>query len=391
MSLEATLERCVIGIDAYGGDSTEEGSICKRTILATKQLAPSNPQTEYVLAGEEKAIRRHLGRWFVPKNIHILDINEGKNKETTEYEPTKTQHLRTLRALTSRVKEQGTKHIDGIYSLGNTKLVTMAVSNDLGLMPEYIRHFPDQKLVPLLAEVPKAPSVHRPPSYYLLDPDSIPDFLTYYLIDAGSIPELTKPEEFLIYAKLGMTFARAVGGRRLPLVALSNIGREKDKGSRLLQDAHKLLEERLPGAFVGNVEAYSSSYEHEKGKKSDIIISDVVLADGSLGNNTIKQLATGANLGFDILKDEIHKSPWYDKFCAWFLNRRKGPFPRTKSRLARYGGAAYIGAINPAFKEHGSANIETITYGIPRLGIYITSQATDKMRAALAEQDYLQN
>lgn len=368
--MNATLEECVIGIDAYGGDKTEEGSACKRVTVAIKEIAPNYPRQQFVLAGEEEVIRKYLGKWFVPKNIHVIDINKGKKKEpTADDEPTKTQLLRTLGTLTKLVKETGNNHVDGLYSLGNTKLVTLAVSKDIGLMEEYKQFFPGEELVPLLAEVPKAPKVYRAESYYL--------------IDAGSIPELTKPEQFVVYAHLGMIYARAVGKRPNPVVALSNIGKEKDKGSSLLKDAHKLLEEKLSGVFMGNVEPFSSSYEHEKGAESESMPSDVVLASGNMGNELIKALATGAHLFGDIFKDELNKSGPHKKLAAWLL---KDVFGAAKQRLARYGGAVYIGSNNPASKEHGSANIETIMHGPPKLATYITSNATEKMRSALAMQ-----
>lgn len=87
-----------------------------------------------------------------------------------------------------------------------------------------------------------------------------------------------KAEQFLEFAKLGASYARAVLGIEKPKIGLLNTGSEESKGNVLYQRAHQLLKEDV-GNFKGNLEARDFF-------QSDI---DVLLCDGFTGNIILKQ------------------------------------------------------------------------------------------------------
>lgn len=348
------------GIDAFGGDVVNGLSVCHRVAKAVRNVAPLYVNCHFSLAGDADEIKHHLGRRH-PSNITVVD----KSSKVSSNGETRYDAIRFL------AKQLKSGELDGVYTAGNTKAVTPVISHYIGIMDEYSRHF-SERLLPLLAEVPKSPTVERAKSYFL--------------IDAGSIPQLTRPEQFLIYAKLGIIYAAAVGERSQPRVALGNIGREKEKGTKLLKETYELFNSEIHGSFIGNCEPYGSTHEHEKGDKEHKIEADVIVTSGEMGNVLIKALAAGAHLASDFIKDEIKKGNWLEQLCGLYLNRKHGAFQRAKSQMepTRYGGAAYVCANLPVFKNHGVASQEGFEVGFQKLIRYVDKKAVDRIRWSLA-------
>ena len=104
-------------------------------------------------------------------------------------------------------------------------------------------------------------------------------------IDGGQIAVLdvginvdAKAEQFLEFAQLGASYAKAVLAKPEPKIALLNTGAEESKGSVVYKRAHELLKESVDG-FSGNMEARDFF-------QSDV---DVLLCDGFTGNIILKQ------------------------------------------------------------------------------------------------------
>lgn len=97
------------------------------------------------------------------------------------------------------------------------------------------------------------------------------------VLDVGINVDL-KAEQFLEFASLGASYAKAVLGIEKPKIALLNTGAEESKGNILYKRAHELLKENCSG-FSGNLEA------------RDFFQSkvDVLLCDGFTGNIILKQ------------------------------------------------------------------------------------------------------
>jgi phosphate acyltransferase len=101
------------------------------------------------------------------------------------------------------------------------------------------------------------------------------------LLDVGANAEV-RPEHLVQFAFMGAALATTVLGLQRPRVALLSNGTEAIKGTPLVQEAHKLLEERAAASplvdFVGNTEGNVVMDGH----------ADVVVADGFTGNVALK-------------------------------------------------------------------------------------------------------
>ena len=72
------------------------------------------------------------------------------------------------------------------------------------------------------------------------------------LVDCGANIECT-PEDLARFAKMGVGFAKSYCGIPQPRVGLMSVGREKQKGTQLTQQAYALISQ-LDLNFLGNVE-----------------------------------------------------------------------------------------------------------------------------------------
>src|SRR5256886_5327773 len=117
-----------------------------------------------------------------------------------------------------------------------------------------------------------------------------------YFLDVGANVD-SKPEYLVQFAAMGAVYAREMMGRTEPRVALLSNGEEEGKGDELVREATKRLKGTLKG-FVGNVEP------------KDIFNAkaDVVVADGFVGNVSIKMAEATADFLFRSLREEIPRT-----------------------------------------------------------------------------------
>jgi glycerol-3-phosphate acyltransferase PlsX len=130
-----------------------------------------------------------------------------------------------------------------------------------------------------LLNVKRAQGVYRPA---LAIPLPVPgDRRPVTLLDVGANAEV-RPEHLVQFAFMGAALASTVLGIQRPRVALLSNGTEAIKGTPLVQEAHRLLEERAASSplvdFVGNTE----------GNVVMDGVADVVVADGFTGNVALK-------------------------------------------------------------------------------------------------------
>jgi glycerol-3-phosphate acyltransferase PlsX len=96
------------------------------------------------------------------------------------------------------------------------------------------------------------------------------------LLDSGANAE-AKAENLVQFAHMGAAYAKVVLGVERPTVGLLSIGEEATKGTPLVQEAHGMMAETVPG-FTGNVEGQ----DIPEGRV------DVVVTDGFTGNVALK-------------------------------------------------------------------------------------------------------
>ena len=98
------------------------------------------------------------------------------------------------------------------------------------------------------------------------------------LVDAGATTDC-KPSFLVQFARMGSVYAQTTLNIARPRVGLLANGEEANKGDKLVQDTHLLLQNHPELHFVGNIEP------------KDMLINngaDVVVADGFVGNLTLK-------------------------------------------------------------------------------------------------------
>lgn len=117
-----------------------------------------------------------------------------------------------------------------------------------------------------------------------------------YLIDSGASAQ-PKVETYVQNAILGYIYASKVAGIKNPRIGLLNIGEEDTKGSPLVTEANKVLQNQSIIPFSGNAEG------------RDIMTGefDVVVTDGFTGNVVLKFGEGAGKLVKTLLKDAVTK------------------------------------------------------------------------------------
>lgn len=173
------------------------------------------------------------------------------------------------------------------------------------------------------------------------------------LVDGGANVDC-KPEYIKQFGIMGSIYAENVMGIKSPRVGLVNIGTEEGKGNAQSKESHALLKETNIN-FIGNVE----------GRQLPMGDTDVILADGFVGNIVLK-LTEGMAIGiFSLLKDML-KTNIRTKIGALLL---KPQLKAMKSRMdyREYGGAPLLGTRMPVVKAHGSSDAYAIMNAIGQM------------------------
>ena len=166
------------------------------------------------------------------------------------------------------------------------------------------------------------------------------------LIDAGANAE-AKPEHLAQFAHMGRVFARDILGVAEPSVGLLSIGEEAVRGSDLVLDARRRLEETT--GFFGHVE----------GRDIPAGTVDVVVTDGFTGNVVLKSMEGTASLLFSLIREAVSSSP--AARLGGLLAR-----PALRSLRARvdpdtFGGAYLLGVNGIAVIGHGNSSAQAVT------------------------------
>src|SRR5690606_39201867 len=104
-----------------------------------------------------------------------------------------------------------------------------------------------------------------------------------------------RPTHLVDFGRMGSLYMERVDGVQLPTVGLRNIGEEETKWNRQVQEVFPLFREAEDLHFVGMVEPGQLL-------RGEV---DVAVADGFLGNVTLKVLEGMAEVLFGRLKAEL--------------------------------------------------------------------------------------
>ncbi len=305
-----------IVVDAMGGDHAPE-NIVAGVIEAIKEFNVS-----IALVGIQDQVEAELKKHSYPKDlIEIIHAPEVVAMDDHAVVSIRQKKNSSITIGIGLLKKPG---YDAFVSAGNTGAVVAASTVVLGMIPGVDR-------AGIGVVIP-----------------SLKEF--NLMIDMGA-NTAAKPEHLLQYAKMAKVYVREVIGRPDPKVALLNIGSEEGKGTDLVKEAYKLLEENEP-SFIGNIEAN----EIYSGK------ADCIVCDGYVGNVALKVSEGLMESVGALMKREIMKNPI--SILGAFLLKNTLSKAKKSIDYSEYGGAPLLGVNGLVLIGHGRSSPKAVKNAI---------------------------
>lgn len=193
-----------------------------------------------------------------------------------------------------------------------------------------------------------------------------------HMLDLGANADCT-PEQLFQFGVMGSALANAVYSIPKPRVGVLNIGEEEIKGNEKVKEAAKLLTASHLN-YIGFVEG-------------DDIFSkdvDVVVADGFVGNVSLKTMEGLAKLISQIIREEFRRTA-FTRFLALIALPvlhaiRKRLDPR------HYNGASLLGLRGVVVKSHGGTDSVGYASAIRIAILEVQNQVPQRIGAMMEEQ-----
>lgn len=314
-----------IAIDAMGGDDAP-----RVTVLGAVEAVKERGY-EILLVGDSARIEAELSgvrHSVLSKHIHIHHASEWIDMHESPAASVRRKKDSSINVAVGLLKNG---EADAVVAAGNTGAVVCAATLGVGMLKGIER-----------------------PGIAITIPTTKGKAL---LIDVGANID-TKPVHLFQYAVMGAAFMRDVHGVEKPTIGLLNVGQEESKGTELLQEAYRILEQNCPD-FIGNVEGY------------DIFegTSDVIVCDGYVGNVALKVSEGLAHSIETFLKRALKRS----LVCriGALLSRSAFMFLRGEIDYAEYGGAPLLGIDGICIICHGKSSAKAIKNAVLVAGKFI--------------------
>lgn len=296
-----------IAVDAMGGD------FAPRATVDGAFLCVEDPRCDFhiTLVGREEALRDALGGRSHPR----ISLHHASEVIEMGDHPTAALKSKPDSSMTRALELHRDGKVHGALSAGNTGAMLAASTLLLGRLP----------------------GVSRP---------TIGTFLpsrtgTTLLVDAGANVD-ARPLHLQHFGIMGSIFVREMKGIPEPTVGLLSVGEEEGKGTELITEAHRLLQQ-APIRFVGNVEG------------RDILKGtvDVVVCDGFVGNILLKFAESFPGLLRHALT-EYAQSGFFNKLKIGLM---VGTLKKTMKSwdYQEHGGVPLLGVKGVSIIGHGSS------------------------------------
>jgi glycerol-3-phosphate acyltransferase PlsX len=305
-----------IALDVMGGDHAPEaflhgaldacGALADRGVTADRLL----------LVGDQPRIEALLEEMGAD---HGFEIEHASQVIEMGESPSRALRAKRDSSISKAILAVREGRAGSVVSMGNTGACVGAATLMLGTLPR----------------------VHRPGISITLELTGSP----VTLLDMGA-NVAPKARHLAQYGAMASIYMRDCLGVKTPRVGLLNIGQERGKGTRLLQEAFELLEaDDL--SFIGNVEG------------SDIFrnVCDVVVTDGFTGNVILKLLEQFANFLLTKVTSELrsHGTEWGSESLA---NVQR------VIDYSTYGGALLLGVNGVVIIGHGRSDSNAVANAI---------------------------
>jgi len=298
-----------ISLDAMGGDHGPDV-----TVPAALDFLSKDSDTTLILVGKEDELIARLGEDKGHPRIRIHHASQVVEMDDLPSQALRKKKDSSMRVAINLVKEG---EANACVSAGNTGAL-MATS---------------------LIVLRTIAGVDRPAIISALP--SIEG--QTWMLDLGANVDCSA-DHLLQFAAMGNELVSAVGNIRNPRVGLLNIGEEEIKGNEQVKKAHELLSNSSLN-YVGYVEG-DDVY---KGG------TDVVVADGFVGNVALKSSEGVAKMISQFMKDEFKRNIFTKLagLIAYPVLRRF----RSHVDPRNYNGATLVGLKGIVVKSHGGADV----------------------------------
>lgn len=250
-----------IALDAMGTDQAPAGEVAGAVAAAL-----ADPELHVVLVGDESVVRRELDNHEANPRVSVV---HAPDRITTDDSPASALRRKPESSIAVGLGLHRSGEADAFVSAGSTGAV-MAASLFILRRLEGV----DRPTVATIIPTAKGPTL---------------------MLDAGANIEC-KAYHLVQFAQLGTIYMQDLSGISTPRVGLLNVGAEATKGTEMVQEAHRLLDQSHLN-FVGNVEG------------RDIIHNacDVLVCDGFPGNILLKFYESVAGFLVDNLRERLNR------------------------------------------------------------------------------------
>jgi len=305
-----------VAVDAMGGDHAPD------VVIDGVLEAVARFDVCVLLVGPEDVLKARLARRrYDASRVEIVHASETIQMDEAPAAAIRRKKDSSISVGIQCVKD---RRADAFFSAGNTGAVVCGATLKLGLLETIER-----------------------PGIAIVMPNRTGVSL---IIDAGANIN-PKPVHLLQYAIMGSAYFEDILGKKHPTVGLLNVGEEEAKGTDFVRQTHQLIEES-PVNFIGNVE----------GKHIFSGQCDVIVADGFVGNVTLKVAESIAEILSHFLKDEMASS-WRGRL-SYLLGRPCFNNFRKKIDYSEYGGAPLLGVDGIAIIGHGRSSAKAVMNAI---------------------------
>ncbi len=323
-----------IVVDAMGGDHAPQ-TVVDGAIQAVKEYGIG-----VVLVGPQERIGQELKQYDYPQElVSIVDAPDVVAMNDPATITIRRKRNSSISVGINLLKND--PECKGFISAGNTGAVVAAATVFLGMME----------------------GVERPAIGAVLP--TLTGFSLVLDVGANTDP---KPQHLVQSALMAHVYARDMLGIENPKVGLLNVGEEETKGTDFVKEIHRMLSERLPDNFIGNVEG-SGIYRGD---------CDCIICDGFVGNVVLKVSESLVESAIALLKRELKKSPMA-MLGAWLMQSRLKEIKRYAD-YSEYGGAPLLGVDGVVMISHGRSDAKAIKNAIRAARREVEHKVMDHMR-----------
>lgn len=321
-----------IAVDAMGGDFAPR-EIVHGAVLAARDLGVA-----IQLVGPPEIIEKELQRHKIAGlDISIIPASEVVSMDE---KPSRAIVKKKDSSIVITTKQVSGGQADAMVAAGSTGAAAVAAQIELGRIANVARS----------AIACSMPTANDQP---------------VMLIDVGANAECDA-NQLLQFGQMGALVYTALYNVENPRVGILNLGSEETKGTTLVQDTYKLMQNQAGINFIGFVE----------GRDFPMGKVEVVVTDGFVGNVALKTAEGIAKMIKLMLKQELLAS-WQGKIGAAIAKPSFAAVER-RTNYNQSGGALLVGVKGVCVIAHGGSTHTAIKNAI--------RVAADMVRARIVEK-----